>query len=51
MMNELQKRGPNAYVVGPYAGGQYVVVGPLAGAAESPRVLRRKHAHRAYRGR
>lgn len=40
MMNELQKRGPNAYVVGPYAGGQYIVVGPLAGPHE-PRPERR----------
>lgn len=29
LINELQKRGPNAYVLGPAEGGRYVVVGPL----------------------
>jgi hypothetical protein len=51
MMNELQKRGPNAYVEGPFAGGQYVVVGPLAGPPQPPRQHRRARTHRSHRGR
>ena len=51
VLDELQKRGPNAYVEGPFAGGQYVVVGPLAGPPQPPRQHRRARTHRSHRGR
>ena len=50
MMNELQKRGPNAYVYGPYEGGQYIVVGPVIAppyAAEVRHRARKSRKHRA----
>jgi hypothetical protein len=42
LMNELQKRGPYAYAHGPYAAGEYIVVGPLA---SPPRRLYRRSRH------
>jgi hypothetical protein len=45
LMNELQKRGPYAYAHGPYAGGEYVVVGPL-GPPPPPRRHRRSRNYR-----
>lgn len=44
LMNELQKRGPNAYAHGPYAGGEYVVVGPLP-PPPRPRYYNRRPRH------
>jgi hypothetical protein len=46
LMNELQKRGPNAYAHGPYAGGEYVVVGPLGPPPYRPRYHRRARHYR-----
>jgi len=46
LMNELQKRGPYAYVQGPYASGEYVVVGPLP---PSPRPRAHNRGPRHYR--
>lgn len=46
MMNELQKRGPYAYVEGPYRAGEYVVVGPLP---PSPRPSGYNRRTRHYR--
>jgi hypothetical protein len=49
MMNELQKRGPNAYIYGPYAGGQYVVVGPITGPPYATNYRSRARKYRSHR--
>jgi hypothetical protein len=49
MMNELQKRGPNAYVYGPYAGGQYVVVGPITEPYYATNYRPRARKYRSHR--